>query len=66
MTKRATFTEATLTRAIRAAEKQGKVALLLPAGIAFVDPAVIPQNAASESDIDRWFRENGDDHGQGR
>ena len=66
MTDRASFTEAMIGRAIRAAEKQGKVALLLPAGIAFVDPDLIPQNAASESHVDRWFRENGDDHGQGR
>lgn len=66
MTQRATFTEATLARAIRAAEKTGKVALMTPAGIAFVDPGVIPQSAVTESDVDRWFRENGDDHGQGR
>lgn len=64
MTARATFTEAMLARAIRAATKTGKVALMTPVGIAFVDPETIPQNAASESDVDRWFRENGDDHGQ--
>ena len=66
MTQRATFTEATLARAIRAAEKTGKVAFMTPAGIAFVDPATIPQNAPSESDVDKWFRENGEDPGQGR
>lgn len=65
MTARATFTEATIARAIRAAGKVGKVALLTPAGIAFVDPAHIPQTVTSESDVDRWFRENGADHGQG-
>ena len=65
MTARATFTQATITRAIRAAEQAGKVALLTPAGIAFVDPAKIPQTTGPESESDRWFRENGDDHGQG-
>lgn len=37
MTKRATFTQAELTRAIRAAEACGKLALMTPAGIAFVE-----------------------------
>lgn len=36
MTKRATFTQAELTRAMRAADALGKVALLTPAGIAFL------------------------------
>lgn len=39
MTARATFTQAQLTRAIRAAEAAGKVAIYTAAGIAFVDPA---------------------------
>ena len=43
MTRRATFTQAELTRAIRAAEAAGKVALQTPAGIVFVDPGLIPQ-----------------------
>ena len=41
MTRRATCTEAELARAIRAADKAGKVALQTRAGIAFVDPATI-------------------------
>ena len=49
MTARATFTEAILTREIRAANKAGKVALLTPAGIAFVDPAIIPHSDPVES-----------------
>lgn len=36
MTRRATFTQAELTRAMRAADAVGKVALLTPAGIAFL------------------------------
>lgn len=50
MTARAAFTEAELTRAIRAAGKAGKVALLTRAGIVFVDPGIIPQTVAEESD----------------
>jgi hypothetical protein len=38
-----------LARAIRAANKAGKVALLTPAGIAFVDPAIIPHSDPVES-----------------
>jgi hypothetical protein len=41
MTARATYTQADLARAIRAAEATGKVAVLTPAGIAFVDPGAI-------------------------
>jgi hypothetical protein len=37
MTTRATFTQATLQRAIRAADAEGKVALMTPTGIAFVE-----------------------------
>lgn len=65
MTARATFTEAEIARAIRAADKVGKVALITRAGILFVDPGIIPQTATEESDVDRWFRENGEDRGQG-
>lgn len=65
MTARATFTEAELARAIRAADKVGKVALLTRTGIVFVNPGIIPQTTNQESEADRWFRENGDDHGQG-
>ena len=45
MTKRATFTQAELTRAIRAAAKAGKVAVQTTAGIAFLDPAIVAQDA---------------------
>ncbi len=44
MTRRATFTQAELVRAIRAAEAVGKVALQTRAGIAFVDPANLPHD----------------------
>ena len=37
MTRRATFTQAELERAIRAAGKLGKVAVMTRAGIAFVE-----------------------------
>lgn len=43
MTKRATFTKAELTRAMKAAHEQGRVVLLTRAGIAFVDPDHIGQ-----------------------
>lgn len=42
MTKRATFTQAEIARAIRAAEAVGKVAIWTPAGIAFADPVALP------------------------
>ena len=41
MTKRATFTQAELERAIRAADAAGKVAVLTSAGIVFADPAEV-------------------------
>lgn len=44
MSRRATFTEAELARAIRAADKSGKVVLQTRAGIAFVDPGTIPHD----------------------
>lgn len=48
MTKRATFTQAELTRAMRAADAVGKVALLTPAGIAFLPREDAPKlHAAS-------------------
>ena len=49
MTRRATFTQAEIARAIRAAEKAGKVAQWTPAGIAFVDPESIPHDAPADS-----------------
>ena len=48
MTRRTTFTEAELARAIRAADKAGKVVLQTRAGIAFVDPAAIPHDDPRE------------------
>jgi hypothetical protein len=50
VSKRATFTQAELTRAIRAAEAAGKVALQTPAGIAFVDPQHIAQSAPTPTE----------------
>lgn len=49
MTRRATFTEAELVRAIRAAGKAGKVAMQTRDGIAFVDPAAIPHDRPDDS-----------------
>ena len=50
MTRRATFTQAELERAMRAAAKQGKVALRVPGGIAFVDPAAIAQTEPGDDE----------------
>jgi hypothetical protein len=50
MTARATFTEAELARAIRAAAKAGKVALLTRAGIVFVEPDIVPKTATEQPD----------------
>ena len=49
MTKRTTFTQAQIERAIRAADATGKVAVQTPVGIAFVDPASLPQHVPTES-----------------
>ena len=49
MTRRATFTQAEMTRAIRAAKAAGKVAIYTPDGIVFADPSAIPQTAAQTS-----------------
>lgn len=64
MGKRQTFTEAQLSRALRVAEKHGKVAVQTHIGIAFVDPATIAQTAPEESSVDDWFRQHGEDHGE--
>lgn len=61
MTRRATFTQAELTRAIRAAEAAGKVAHWTPEGIAFVDPGMIAHTRPEESKVDEWFRQHGND-----
>ncbi len=50
MTRRATFTEADLKRAIRAAEASGKVAMQTPIGIAFVDPGPLALPSPPESE----------------
>ncbi|MCA2013477.1 hypothetical protein LCM17_18445 [Cereibacter sphaeroides] len=63
MGARARFTQADLTRAIRAAETLGKVAVQTPVGIAFVDPAIISHTQTEESEVDAWFREHGNDQG---
>jgi hypothetical protein len=49
MTTRASFTKAQIERAIRAADATGKVAVQTTMGIAFVDPASLPQTAPTES-----------------
>lgn len=51
MTKVALFTQAQITRAIKAAEAAGKVAVQTPMGIAFVDPEMIPQHAPAETGV---------------
>lgn len=50
MTKRATFTQAELARASKAADAVGKVAVWTSAGIAFVDPAHIGQPVTTKHD----------------
>lgn len=63
MTRRAIFSEDELKCAIRAADASGKVAVQTRLGIAFVSPDSVAQTAPGESDVDRWFRDNGDDQG---
>jgi len=63
MRRRATFTQAELTRAIRAAEAVGKVALQTRSGIAFVDQSFIPHTPTEESKVDAWFRQHDNDQG---
>jgi hypothetical protein len=41
MTARATLTQSQIARAIRAADACGKVAFIMPGGIALVDPALV-------------------------
>lgn len=54
MTKRATFTQAELARAIRAAEACGKVAVQTPMGIAFVesDKVALPSQDHDSAEIE--------------
>lgn len=49
MTKRATFTQAEIARAIRAADKAGKVAVQMRDGIVFVSPDAVTHDAATSS-----------------
>lgn len=53
MTARATFSQATMQRAIRAAEACGKVAVLTPAGIVFAGPlqAMLPLQDIAASEV---------------
>jgi len=59
MTRRATFRQADLLRAIKAAEAAGKVACWTPAGIAFVEPGVVvhaaPAAVQDENSCDKAF-----------
>lgn len=50
MGRRATFTQAELERAIRAADALGKTALQTPHGIAFVPRLDLPHPVQEESD----------------
>ncbi|MCB5411516.1 hypothetical protein [Pseudogemmobacter faecipullorum] len=61
MGKRQTFTEAQLSRAVKVAEKHGKVAIQTHLGIAFIAPEAINHTATTENAADAWFRENGQD-----
>jgi hypothetical protein len=57
MTRRATFTQAELERAIRAADKAGKVAVMTPAGIVFAesDQVQLPSpDQAAEDPFSAW------------
>lgn len=60
MTNRATFTQAELTRAIRAARAEGLVAVVLRDAIVFVESDKVPlpspdQGAAEAAECDRLF-----------
>lgn len=61
MTKRASFTQAELERAIRAAGKLGKVAVMTPAGIVFAESDQVPLpspdqvSAAEVAECDKAF-----------
>lgn len=60
MTARATFTQAQIARAIRAAKGEGMVALMTPAGIAFVESGSVAlpspdQDAAEVAACDKAF-----------
>lgn len=58
LTARATFSQATIARAIRAAEACGKVAVMTPQGIVFAQPdqVALPSQEEKPMDADliRW------------
>lgn len=54
MTARATFTQATLQRAIRAAGACGKVAVLTPAGIVFAESGAVALPSPDEDPFSAW------------
>ena len=64
MGKRQSFTEAQLSRAVKVAEKHGKVAVQTHIGIAFVAPGSVTQIATEETAVDDWFRENVQNHSE--
>lgn len=52
MTARATFSQAAIARAIRAAEACGKVAVMTPQGIVFAQPDQVALPLADEKPMD--------------
>jgi hypothetical protein len=68
VTARATFTQAQIARAIRAAEACGKVALLTPLGIVFAESGSIalPSPETDVSDYDRWKARKNEARREGR
>ena len=59
MTRRATFTQAELTRAIRAAKGEGLVPVLTPLGMAFVESSTLalpsPAPEPEPAPFDDWM-----------
>lgn len=54
MTRRATFTQAELTRAIRAAEACGKVAVFTPQGVIFAESGAVALPSPDQDDFAAW------------
>lgn len=65
MGKRQSFTEAQLSRAVKVADKHGKVAVQTHLGIAFVAREDIQQSTSTETAVDDWFRQNDQDPREG-
>ncbi len=61
MGKRQSFTEAQLSRAVKVADKHGKVAVQTHLGIAFVPREAVAQTTSTETAVDDWFRQNDQD-----